>query len=163
MCTCWLSVKDNIIHTFFCNISRLPYINLVLVSPAFFLHSWTLKMGLINFPERSVTNYCYSPQFSTTSRRKPEISHILFVVRQKWRIARLSPENQNLAYKWVTLNAQTGRFLVVTEQTDLLHFSTKRLTRRLVHLRDHACVLVTYFCAKLVQGSGVIATATFPI
>jgi len=45
---------------FFSNISRFPYINLVLASPAFSLHSWTLKMGPISCPERSVTNYRYS-------------------------------------------------------------------------------------------------------
>jgi hypothetical protein len=33
-------------------------------------------------------------------------------------------------YQWVILNAQAGRFLVLIEQSDLLHIATKGLTKR---------------------------------
>jgi len=46
------------------------------------LDSWPLKMGPIGCPETSVTNYHYSlrndptrTQFSSTSRRKPDVTH----------------------------------------------------------------------------------------
>ena len=52
----------------------------IIYKPVFFLVSWSLKMVPIGCPETSVRNYQYSlcnspeePQFSSTSRRKPEI------------------------------------------------------------------------------------------